>query len=73
MAESDPGDVSERYEFDAPSEVVDLKELEYSENDDKWFGKSLFNSVIRLLLSSCQHGGHSVVLAHSFSVVTFLL
>ncbi|KAK2850802.1 hypothetical protein Q5P01_007078 [Channa striata] len=37
MAESDSGDVSERYEFDAPSHVVDLKELETADNDDKWF------------------------------------
>ncbi|XP_073325599.1 targeting protein for Xklp2 isoform X2 [Pagrus major] len=37
MAESDCGDVSERYEFDAPSQVVDLKELENAESDDKWF------------------------------------
>ncbi|KAE8293068.1 Targeting protein for Xklp2-B [Larimichthys crocea] len=37
MAESDSGDACERYEFDAPSEVVDLKELENAEYDDKWF------------------------------------
>ncbi|XP_026224636.1 targeting protein for Xklp2 isoform X2 [Anabas testudineus] len=36
MAETD-GDASELYEFDAPSHVVDLQELENSENDDKWF------------------------------------
>lgn len=41
MAESDRGDTSERYEFDAPSEVVDLKELENADTDDKWFGKSI--------------------------------
>ena len=40
MAESERGDVSERYEFDAPSQVVDLKELENAESDDKWFGES---------------------------------
>lgn len=40
MAENDSGDTSERYEFDAPSQVVDLKELENAESDDKWFGKS---------------------------------
>ncbi|XP_067383246.1 targeting protein for Xklp2 isoform X2 [Channa argus] len=34
MADSDSG---ERYEFDAPSHVVDLKELETTENDDQWF------------------------------------
>lgn len=33
MAEGDP----ERYEFDAPCHVVDLKELANTENDDKWF------------------------------------
>lgn len=40
MAESDSVDPSERYEFDAPSQVVDLKELENTESDDRWFGKS---------------------------------
>lgn len=39
MAECESGDASERYEFDAPTEVVDLKELENAESDDKWFGK----------------------------------
>lgn len=43
MAESDSGDACERYEFDAPSEVVDLKELENAEYDDKWFGESSSN------------------------------
>ncbi|KAM3618759.1 uncharacterized protein V6R79_024501 [Siganus canaliculatus] len=40
MAESECGDTSERYEFDAPSQVVDLKELESSGgafSDDAWF------------------------------------
>nr|XP_046253926.1 targeting protein for Xklp2 isoform X2 [Scatophagus argus] len=37
MAESDSGDTSDRYEFDAPSQVIDLKELENAETDDKWF------------------------------------
>ncbi|XP_040007724.1 targeting protein for Xklp2 isoform X2 [Xiphias gladius] len=37
MAESDSGDTSERYEFDAPSHVVDLKELENADSNDKWF------------------------------------
>lgn len=40
MAENDSGDTCERYEFDAPSQVVDLKELENAESDDRWFGKS---------------------------------
>lgn len=44
MAESDSGETSDRYEFDAPSEVVDLKELQNVENDDKWFGKSSKNT-----------------------------
>uniref|UniRef100_A0A3Q3X5K1 Uncharacterized protein n=1 Tax=Mola mola TaxID=94237 RepID=A0A3Q3X5K1_MOLML len=39
MADSDGGETSERYEFDAPSEVVDLKELENAETDDQWFGE----------------------------------
>uniref|UniRef100_UPI0037E955A1 targeting protein for Xklp2 isoform X2 n=1 Tax=Semicossyphus pulcher TaxID=241346 RepID=UPI0037E955A1 len=37
MAESDSGDTSERYEFDAPSHVVDLKEFQNAENEDMWF------------------------------------
>ncbi|XP_041654449.1 targeting protein for Xklp2 isoform X2 [Cheilinus undulatus] len=37
MAESDCVDTSDRYEFDAPSNVIDLKELENAENDDSWF------------------------------------
>ncbi|KAI3357461.1 hypothetical protein L3Q82_015497 [Scortum barcoo] len=38
MAERDSGDVCERYEFDAPSEVVDLKELQDSaDSQDMWF------------------------------------
>lgn len=41
MAECESGDASERYEFDAPNEVVDLKELENAESDDKWFGTFL--------------------------------
>lgn len=39
MAENESGDTSERYEFDAPSHVVDFKELVNAETDDKWFGK----------------------------------
>lgn len=39
MADSDCGETSERYEFDAPSEVVDLKELENADTDDSWFGE----------------------------------
>nr|XP_020440960.1 targeting protein for Xklp2 isoform X1 [Monopterus albus] len=31
------GETSDRYEFDAPSHVVDFKELEQAESDDKWF------------------------------------
>ncbi|KAF3696422.1 Targeting protein for Xklp2-B [Channa argus] len=41
MADSDSG---ERYEFDAPSHVVDLKELETTENDDQWFGHGKVSS-----------------------------
>ncbi|XP_053281814.1 targeting protein for Xklp2-B isoform X2 [Pleuronectes platessa] len=36
MAESDCG-YDERYEFDAPSHVCDLKELENNDSDDQWF------------------------------------
>ncbi|TKS77015.1 Targeting protein for [Collichthys lucidus] len=37
MAENHSGDACDLYEFDAPSEVVDLKKLENAEYDDKWF------------------------------------
>ncbi|XP_030589813.1 targeting protein for Xklp2 isoform X2 [Archocentrus centrarchus] len=37
MAENESGDTNERYEFDAPSHVVDFKELLDAETDDKWF------------------------------------
>ncbi|XP_058498350.1 targeting protein for Xklp2-like [Solea solea] len=37
MADSDSGSAAERYEFDAPSHVIDLQDLEKSENDDQWF------------------------------------
>uniref|UniRef100_A0A8D3DGQ3 Targeting protein for Xklp2 n=1 Tax=Scophthalmus maximus TaxID=52904 RepID=A0A8D3DGQ3_SCOMX len=39
MADSDSGGADGRYEFDAPSHVVDLKELEVTEGDDTWFGE----------------------------------
>ncbi|KAM6982044.1 targeting protein for Xklp2 [Tautogolabrus adspersus] len=37
MAESDSGDSCDRYEFDAPSSVVDLKEMDNADNEDLWF------------------------------------
>nr|XP_020486002.1 targeting protein for Xklp2 isoform X1 [Labrus bergylta] len=37
MADSDSGETSDRYEFDAPSSVVDLKELDKADNNDMWF------------------------------------
>ncbi|XP_041802048.1 targeting protein for Xklp2 isoform X2 [Chelmon rostratus] len=37
MAEHYSGGTSELYEYDAPSQVVDLKELQNADNDDKWF------------------------------------
>ncbi|XP_065817734.1 targeting protein for Xklp2 isoform X3 [Labrus bergylta] len=40
MADSDSGETSDRYEFDAPSSVVDLKELDKADNNDMWFGPS---------------------------------
>lgn len=55
MAEIDSSDASERYEFDAPSHVVDLKELQNADNDDKWFGESLEpDSYLRLNRKSKQ-------------------
>ncbi|XP_036961315.1 targeting protein for Xklp2 isoform X1 [Acanthopagrus latus] len=49
MAESERGDVSERYEFDAPSQVVDLKELENAESDDKWFEEQAMGADAHLI------------------------
>ncbi|KAM9855442.1 targeting protein for Xklp2 [Aulostomus maculatus] len=37
MAEGSSGDTARRYEFDAPSHVVDFKQLETTESDDTWF------------------------------------
>ncbi|CAF91259.1 unnamed protein product [Tetraodon nigroviridis] len=38
MAESDGDAEAALYEYDAPSQVVDLKELQDAEGDDGWFG-----------------------------------
>lgn len=45
MADSSPSKASDRYEFDAPSHVVDFKQLDSTDVDDTWFGK----------LQSCRH------------------
>ncbi|KAG7521035.1 hypothetical protein JOB18_041252 [Solea senegalensis] len=37
MADNVSGGAAESYEFDAPSHVIDLKELENNESDDQWF------------------------------------
>lgn len=42
MAESNVDANAELYEYDAPSQVVDLKELQNAECDDRWFGKFSF-------------------------------
>lgn len=39
MAESDFDANAELYEYDAPSQVVDLKEFQNAEGDDQWFGE----------------------------------
>ncbi|KAM4736867.1 targeting protein for Xklp2 isoform 2-T2 [Anableps anableps] len=39
MADTDSGEISGRYDFDAPSHVVDFKELLDAETDDHWFEK----------------------------------
>lgn len=51
MAESDSGGTSDRYEFDAPSHIVDLNQLETADNDDEWFGKSRSNILMWLIFS----------------------
>uniref|UniRef100_A0A3B4T9X9 TPX2 microtubule nucleation factor n=1 Tax=Seriola dumerili TaxID=41447 RepID=A0A3B4T9X9_SERDU len=38
MAQSDSEGLPELYEFDAPSHVIDLQELENADSDDRWFG-----------------------------------
>ncbi|XP_034447307.1 targeting protein for Xklp2-like [Hippoglossus hippoglossus] len=47
MAESDCGS-ADRYEFDAPSHVVDLKELENNDGDDQWFEQQVGGAEGRL-------------------------
>lgn len=42
MAQSGFDAEEELYEYDAPSQVVDLKELQNAEVDDKWFGMFSF-------------------------------
>lgn len=42
MAESNFDANAELYEYDAPSQVVDLQELQNAEWDDRWFGKFPF-------------------------------
>ncbi|XP_056241052.1 targeting protein for Xklp2 isoform X1 [Seriola aureovittata] len=37
MAQSDSEGLPELYEFDAPSHVIDLQELENADSDDRWF------------------------------------
>lgn len=37
-------EASELYNFDAPTHVTDFMELVNSETDDKWFGKSAFDT-----------------------------
>jgi len=35
-----PLEMAQNYEFDAPSHVFDLKELEHADDADHWFGES---------------------------------
>lgn len=39
MAEQECKDAAQLYEFDAPTEVMDLNEMKGSEIDDNWFGE----------------------------------
>lgn len=39
MADTDSGETSSRYDFDAPSHVVDFEKLLDAETDDQWFEK----------------------------------
>lgn len=50
MAEGSPSETSGRYEYDAPSYVVDFKQLEGTDGDDSWFeqqttGEDLFTPL----------------------------
>lgn len=47
MADNDSDVAAERYDFDAPSHVVDFKQLETNEGDDQWFGEYLFFILFR--------------------------
>lgn len=46
---------SELYEFDAPSHVVDLKELANTDIDDKWFGESPSTHTFLYVCMPQQH------------------
>ncbi|XP_028309054.1 targeting protein for Xklp2 isoform X2 [Gouania willdenowi] len=52
MAEID----SDRYEFDAPSHVVDFKELESTQNDDRWFEKQAEGAACPLITPQKPNG-----------------
>lgn len=55
MAESGSCD---RYEFDAPSHVVDFVDLEDAGGEDVWFGKSLIQSSNLVIPSASQYCCH---------------
>lgn len=59
MAESDSD--AALYEYDAPSQVVDLKELQNAEGDDRWFGRFPFffrrsSFVPQVIAGHCFNG-----------------
>lgn len=53
MAESNFDADAELYEYDAPSEVVDFKELQDVECDDKWFGEFLSTAHLLVVAGHC--------------------
>ncbi|PWA24235.1 hypothetical protein CCH79_00017898 [Gambusia affinis] len=52
MADTDSGETSGLYDFDAPTHVVDFKELLDAESDDHWFGQSQTKCVSSNMIGS---------------------
>ncbi|XP_016891109.1 targeting protein for Xklp2 isoform X1 [Cynoglossus semilaevis] len=52
MADNDSDVAAERYDFDAPSHVVDFKQLETNEGDDQWFDQQATEADDQLVTPS---------------------
>ncbi|KAF7658416.1 hypothetical protein LDENG_00013260 [Lucifuga dentata] len=49
MEETDQGEKSDMYEYDAPSHVTDLKDLQNADNEDSWFEQQACGGVGHLI------------------------